>query len=88
VFWSNAAEARLSSLKPDITLKEQVYPESFSHPLSPNWQDHSTTSECNFIEEKIGGSEALANITGSKAHHVIPSVAKILTASALQDLKF
>jgi hypothetical protein len=47
-----------------------MYPESFSHRYSPNWQDHSTTEQCEFIEREVGGPETLAAITGSKAHHV------------------
>jgi xylulokinase len=47
-----------------------VFPNAFSYPYSPNWQDHSTTAECEFIEEQVGGPEELAKITGSKAHHV------------------
>jgi len=70
VFWSKKAEEILGGLSAEKTLKEQIFPKAFSHPYSPNWQDHSTTAECVFIEEQIGGAEALAQITGSKAHHV------------------
>lgn len=34
----------------------------------PNWQDSSTTAECREIEAAVGGADALARITGSKAH--------------------
>lgn len=34
----------------------------------PNWQDSSTTAECHQIESALGGADALARITGSKAH--------------------
>jgi xylulokinase len=57
-------------LKPEAGLREQLFPAAFSHPYSPNWQDHSTAVECKFIEDKIGGAYHLADITGSKAHHV------------------
>jgi xylulokinase len=70
VFWSERAEEILSVLQSDKTLKEQVFPDAFSHQYSPNWQDHSTTAECKFIEEQAGGSEQVAQITGSRAHHV------------------
>lgn len=34
----------------------------------PNWQDSSTTSECQELEAALGGPEGLAQATGSKAH--------------------
>lgn len=71
VFWSHKAELILSGLNADKPLRIQIFPEAFSHPYSPNWQDHSTTAECDYIEEHIGGPENLADITGSKAHHVL-----------------
>lgn len=72
MFWTEKAEELQRTLNPDKTLKEQLFPDAFSHPYSPNWQDHSTSAECAFIEEKVGGPEKLAHITGSKAHHVPP----------------
>ena len=71
VFWSRNAELILSGLLADKTMREQLFPDAFSHPYSPNWQDHSTTAECSLIEEQVGGAENLAQITGSKAHHVL-----------------
>jgi hypothetical protein len=44
---------------------------AFTHPWSPNWQDHSTQVECEEFENAVGGPEALASITGSRAHHVL-----------------
>jgi xylulokinase len=70
VFWTKKAEEIQATLQSEKSLKEQLLPAAFSHPYSPNWQDHSTTIECNLIEEKVGGPDILANITGSKAHHV------------------
>jgi len=52
------------------SLKSHIFPNAFSYPYSPNWQDHSTTTECESIEEQVGGPEELAKMTGSKAHHV------------------
>jgi len=74
VFWSLQAEEILQKLRPDASLKEQICPDAFSHSYSPNWQDHSTTAECETIEQQIGGADALAKLTGSKAHHVTLSV--------------
>ncbi|WWC72810.1 uncharacterized protein I206_106774 [Kwoniella pini CBS 10737] len=41
---------------------------AFSRSIVPNWQDSSTTRECNALEDAVGGAKALAHITGSKAH--------------------
>ncbi|KAK9493287.1 hypothetical protein V1508DRAFT_416281 [Lipomyces doorenjongii] len=69
VFWSAEAERLLASLNPDLPLEPQLSPKAFSHDMSPNWQDHSTAEECDYLEQKVGGAEVLAQITGSKTHH-------------------
>jgi len=71
VFWSRNAERLLKSMDSDQVMHEQLSRGAFSHPYSPNWQDHSTSRECQFIEEQVGGSHRLAEITGSRAHHVL-----------------
>jgi len=78
----------LNSLDPKSPLKAQVFPKAFSYPYSPNWQDHSTTAECEFIEEQVGSPEELAKITGSKAHHVHILLFVILTFRDSPVLKF
>lgn len=35
---------------------------------SPIWQDSSTTKQCLELEESIGGPQALADLTGSRAY--------------------
>ncbi|KAF9011613.1 actin-like ATPase domain-containing protein, partial [Hymenopellis radicata] len=42
-------------------------PKAFSLPKAPIWQDSSTT-ECRELEEAIGGPQALADISGSRAY--------------------
>lgn len=69
VYWSHDAERLLQSLNKDKTLEEQLEG-AFSHPFSPNWQDASTQKECDEFDALLGGPEALAEATGSKAHHV------------------
>jgi xylulokinase len=69
VYWSLDAEARLRALEKDKSLEEQLS-EAFSHPFSPNWQDASTQTECDEFDALLGGPEVLAEVTGSKAHHV------------------
>ncbi|KAJ8521240.1 hypothetical protein ONZ45_g2042 [Pleurotus djamor] len=68
VYWSNEAESLLASLKPNETLLEQLSPAAFSIPRSPIWQDSSTTKQCLKLEESIGGPQALADLTGSRAY--------------------
>lgn len=69
VYWSADAEKLLKELDKDKSLEEQLE-KAFSHPFSPNWQDASTQRECDEFDEYLGGPEELAEVTGSKAHHV------------------
>ncbi|KAA8896035.1 hypothetical protein FN846DRAFT_921904 [Sphaerosporella brunnea] len=69
VYWSDKAEQILASLNPNSSLVEQLSPDGFTHKWSPNWQDHSTQTECEQFEQAAGDGEALARITGSRAHH-------------------
>lgn len=72
VYWSEDAERLLKSLDKDKTLEEQLQG-AFSHPYSPNWQDASTQAECDEFDAFLGSPEELAQVTGSKAHHVRPN---------------
>lgn len=69
VYWSMHAEKLLQELSPTKSLEEQLE-KAFSHPFSPNWQDASTQKECDEFDAYLGGPEQLADVTGSKAHHV------------------
>lgn len=69
VFWNAEGEKLLGTLKKEEALVMQLE-RGFAHPWSPNWQDASTQSECEAFELKAGGPEKLAEITGSRAHHV------------------
>ncbi|KAI5284413.1 hypothetical protein KEM54_001350 [Ascosphaera aggregata] len=68
VYWNHDAENILRSLDPKRTLEEQIA-KALSHPFAPNWQDASTPFECEKFDACLGGPEALAQSTGSKAHH-------------------
>ena len=77
IFWSNDAEPMLGGLDAGKTLLEQLEGGSkgerkgaFSHPFSPNWQDASTQKQCDAFDARLGSPEKLAEVTGSKAHHV------------------
>lgn len=69
VYWSRSGEHSLESLDPKQTLVDQLC-KAFAHPYSPNWQDASTQKECDEFEDTLGGEHQMAQITGSKAHHV------------------
>jgi xylulokinase len=69
VYWSVDAETLLKGLDKGKKLEEQLG-KAFSHPFSPNWQDASTQRECDEFDAYLGGPEELAEVTGSKAHHV------------------
>lgn len=69
VYWSADATSRLASLDSSKTLETQLE-KAFSYPYSPNWQDASTQRECDDFDAHLGSPEALARVTGSKAHHV------------------
>ncbi|KAG6832258.1 hypothetical protein H0H87_002154 [Tephrocybe sp. NHM501043] len=67
VYWSKNAETLLSSLDPAQSLVSQL-PPAFSLPNAPIWQDSSTTRECRELEEVVGGPQALADLSGSRAY--------------------
>ncbi|PWN38449.1 actin-like ATPase domain-containing protein [Meira miltonrushii] len=67
VYWSKEAKDILADIKTDLPLAQQ-FKNAFSRNEIPNWQDSSTLKECAELQEKIGGEERLARITGSKAH--------------------
>lgn len=69
VYWNKAGEELLGSLKSGETLVDQMK-EGFAYPYSPNWQDASTQKECDAFDVALGSPEKLAEVTGSKAHHV------------------
>ena len=60
----------LQNLDKGQSLVDQLAPHAFSHPDSPNWQDASTQSQCDLFDARLGNASDLANVTGSKAHHV------------------
>ena len=70
VFWNYDAEERLGGLSAEKGgLLEQLN-DVFSNRFSPNWQDASTQKQCEEFERHVGGEDMLADITGSRAHHV------------------
>ncbi|KAF9047148.1 actin-like ATPase domain-containing protein [Hymenopellis radicata] len=67
VYWSYGAKDALAALDATKPLT-QLSPKAFSLPKAPIWQDSSTTRECRELEEAVGGPQALADISGSRAY--------------------
>jgi xylulokinase len=66
VYLNHAAADRLRSLAPDRPLREQVAP-MLAREVAPIWMDSSTAAECREIAIAVGGNDALAQRTGSRA---------------------
>lgn len=67
VYWKQGAEEKLQKLDSTKTLKDQLSG-CFSVQDSPIWMDSSTTKQCKQLEEVVGGAQAMADITGSRAY--------------------
>ena len=71
VWWKNNSIDLLKQLMNHAISESKlihVFSSSFSLPLSPIWMDSSTTVECKELTVKIGSSQVLADITGSRAY--------------------
>jgi len=79
VYWKKGAEEVLKNLDSGLFLSSQLT-NSFSIPDSPVWMDSSTQVYCKKLEDKIGGPQKLAELTGSRAHERFTGnqIAKIL----------
>jgi xylulokinase len=84
VYWSEHAQQSLASLDSEKPLKEQLFPIAFSIEMCPIWQDSSTTEECKLLEAAVGGAQALADLTGSRAYERFTGnqIAKVFTTLA------
>lgn len=67
VYWKEGAEKVLNRLNSAETLGSQLQP-CFSLEESPIWMDSSTTKQCSELEAVVGGSQIMADLTGSKAY--------------------
>ncbi|MFO7871896.1 MAG: xylulokinase [Kiritimatiellia bacterium] len=67
VWLKNGALDILRNLNPASNLRDQME-DAFSIKDSPIWMDASTTEECRKLEESLGGPQALADLTGSRAY--------------------
>ncbi|KAF5921783.1 hypothetical protein HPG69_012954 [Diceros bicornis minor] len=67
VYWKTGASQVLTSLSPDLPLREQLQA-CFSISDCPVWMDSSTTAQCRQLEATVGGAQALSCLTGSRAY--------------------
>jgi xylulokinase len=68
VYWSTEGEKLLKSLDSNKSLASQLSSPAFTVPNAPIWQDSSTRKECEELEKVVGGAQALADLTGSRAY--------------------
>jgi xylulokinase len=66
VYLNDAAIAVWQGLHPHTALAPQIAG-TFSRAGAPVWMDESTTTQCKEIERALGGAEATARLTGSRA---------------------
>lgn len=67
VYWKKGSKEKLKDLNPTKTLSEQLQ-DCFSVPNSPIWMDSSTSEYCKITENQVGGSNKMAEITGSVSY--------------------
>jgi len=67
VWLKHGARTILQGLKTDQTLREQ-FEDAFSVSDSPMWMDASTGAQCAQREGALGGPQAVADVTGSRAY--------------------
>eukprot|EP00871_Galdieria_phlegrea_P001484 jgi/Galph1/2336/GphlegSOOS_G1002.1 len=67
VYWKRGAGKQLEMLDAQNTLVEQLK-SAFSRRMSPLWMDSSTEKQCKYLEERLGGPERVAKVTGSRIY--------------------
>ena len=68
VYWACGARKKLQGLADHQESLSTALANCFAIADSPIWMDSSTTACCRRLEDGIGGAEALAQITGSRAY--------------------
>ena len=76
MYWRTGANTILQSLKSSNGFLHSQLANAFSISDSPVWMDSSTKTECEMLEEAVGGAEALANITGIILEYFLMSIVK------------
>lgn len=67
VYWRQGARAQLQKIDPRQTLADALRT-VFAVEASPIWMDSSTGAECREREQALGGPQAVADLTGSRAY--------------------
>lgn len=70
LFYSNLDLGRIAAIAGSAQQHGTVYLDAdgrFTRPVSPTWMDTSTTVECAEITAALGGTQAVADLTGSRA---------------------
>lgn len=67
VYLNSAGRDALRGLRPGACLREQLGG-IFALPEAPIWMDSSTTAQCREREAALGGAQAVAELTGSRAY--------------------
>jgi xylulokinase len=67
VYFKKGARAALQALSPTLSLHDQTQ-DIFAVAASPIWMDSSTTAQCRALEKTLGGPQAVADLTGSRAY--------------------
>jgi xylulokinase len=78
VYWRKGALDVLRGLTGDSPLAQQLE-HCFTTYNSPVWMDSSTTALCNELQNTLGGSQKVAELTGSRAFErfTLPQIAKV-----------
>ncbi len=66
VYWRRDARALLQGMSAEKRLRETLR-DAFAVAASPVWMDSSTTAQCRAREAALGGPQAVADVTGSRA---------------------
>ncbi len=67
VYWAFDAAISLRNLDPEKSLRKNLAG-CFAIGDSPVWMDSSTTYQCRVLENALGGAQAVAELTGSRAY--------------------
>jgi len=67
VWWKAGARESLAGLRETKPMRE-LLADSFALGDSPVWMDSSTTRQCEALELALGGAQAVADLTGSRAY--------------------
>jgi hypothetical protein len=82
VFWRSGASSMLAKANPEKFLHDELA-HAFSVLDSPVWMDSSTAQQCRRLEERVGGAQVLADLTGLHLHTKIHIVSFIYFSRTL-----